>query len=196
MHIFDVTYVNNFVIDSCNLQLVSVAGKPYDTLEEVIGLRGTPGHGSLIEFGVKYRELGVSMMYILQINRYTQHRSLLTRDKLGKKMYTIILWYSQFASLYRYIQLTDEGKIDWDALACSIKPETQCALLQRSCGYSWRDTLTINEIELAVKLIKVCGNLVFICLLQVSESFVILSYRIKTQIVLFLLTTVMESLWT
>ena len=65
MHIFDVTYVNNFVIDSCNLQLVSVAGKPYDTLEEVIGLRGTPGHGSLIEFGVKYRELGVSMMYIL-----------------------------------------------------------------------------------------------------------------------------------
>ncbi len=30
---------------------------PYDTLEEVIGLRGTPGHGSLIEWGVRYREL-------------------------------------------------------------------------------------------------------------------------------------------
>ena len=34
-----------------------MAGKPYDTLEEVIGLRGTPGHGSLAEWGVTYREL-------------------------------------------------------------------------------------------------------------------------------------------
>lgn len=31
--------------------------RPYDTLEEVIGLRGTPGHGSLREWGVSYREL-------------------------------------------------------------------------------------------------------------------------------------------
>ena len=32
-------------------ELLAVAGKPYDTLEEVIGLRGTPGHGSLREWG-------------------------------------------------------------------------------------------------------------------------------------------------
>ena len=38
-------------------ELLAVAGKPYDTLEEVIGLRGTPGHGSLKEWGVSYREL-------------------------------------------------------------------------------------------------------------------------------------------
>lgn len=31
--------------------------RPYDTMEEVIGLRGTPGHGSLREWGVTYREL-------------------------------------------------------------------------------------------------------------------------------------------
>lgn len=31
--------------------------RPYDTLEEVIGLRGTAGHGSLQEWGVTYREL-------------------------------------------------------------------------------------------------------------------------------------------
>ena len=31
--------------------------RPYDTLEEVIGLRGTPGHGSLAEWGVAYDEL-------------------------------------------------------------------------------------------------------------------------------------------
>lgn len=34
--------------------LYSVAGKPYDTLEEVIGISGTPGDGSLRDFGVGY----------------------------------------------------------------------------------------------------------------------------------------------
>ncbi|CAI7777597.1 unnamed protein product, partial [Closterium sp. NIES-53] len=38
-------------------ELLSVAGAPYDTMEEVIGLRGTPGHGSLKEFGVSYRQI-------------------------------------------------------------------------------------------------------------------------------------------
>ena len=36
--------------------MYSVAGKPYDTLEEVIGLSGTPGNGSLADFGVSYRQ--------------------------------------------------------------------------------------------------------------------------------------------
>ena len=34
-----------------------VKGRPYDTMEEVIGLRGTAGHGSLREWGVSYDEL-------------------------------------------------------------------------------------------------------------------------------------------
>ncbi|RCX16817.1 cystathionine beta-lyase family protein involved in aluminum resistance [Anaerobacterium chartisolvens] len=37
-------------------ELLSVTGKPYDTLEEVIGLRGTGG-GSLGEFGISYRQV-------------------------------------------------------------------------------------------------------------------------------------------
>ncbi len=36
--------------------MYSVAGKPYDTLEEVIGLAGEPGNGSLADFGVSYRQ--------------------------------------------------------------------------------------------------------------------------------------------
>ena len=36
--------------------LFSVAGKPYDTLDEVIGNSGTPGNGSLKDFGVEYRQ--------------------------------------------------------------------------------------------------------------------------------------------
>ncbi len=38
-------------------ELLALAGHPYDTLEEVIGLRGRPGDGSLAELGVTYREL-------------------------------------------------------------------------------------------------------------------------------------------
>lgn len=34
--------------------LLSVTGKPYDTLDEVIGITGTPGCGSLKDFGVDY----------------------------------------------------------------------------------------------------------------------------------------------
>ncbi len=37
--------------------LLSATGKPYDTLEEVIGLRGERGKGSLFDFGVKYDEI-------------------------------------------------------------------------------------------------------------------------------------------
>ena len=33
--------------------MLSVTGKPYDTLDEVIGLSGTPGNGSLMDFGVE-----------------------------------------------------------------------------------------------------------------------------------------------
>ncbi len=36
--------------------MYSVAGKPYDTLEEVIGIAGEPGNGSLKDFGVEYMQ--------------------------------------------------------------------------------------------------------------------------------------------
>lgn len=38
-------------------ELLAVAGHPYDTLEEVIGVRGIPSSGSLCDFGVSYRVL-------------------------------------------------------------------------------------------------------------------------------------------
>ena len=36
--------------------MLSVTGNPYDTLEEVIGIRGK-GKGSLLEFGIKYKKI-------------------------------------------------------------------------------------------------------------------------------------------
>jgi cystathionine beta-lyase family protein involved in aluminum resistance len=88
-------------------ELLAVAGTPYDTLEEVIGLRAS-GQGSLAEFGVSYREL----------------------------------------------PLTATAGIDWQALKTAITPATRLVHIQRSCGYSWRSTLTIAEIEEIVRIVK------------------------------------------
>ena len=38
-------------------KMISITGKPYDTLEEVIGISGKPGNGSLIDYGVKYGQV-------------------------------------------------------------------------------------------------------------------------------------------
>lgn len=40
--------------------MLSVAGKPYDTLEEVIGITGKAGDGSLADFGVKYDQIDLT----------------------------------------------------------------------------------------------------------------------------------------
>ena len=40
--------------------MLSLTGKPYDTLEEVIGISGTPGNGSLADYGVAYH--GIEMV--------------------------------------------------------------------------------------------------------------------------------------
>ncbi|MER3493562.1 MAG: aluminum resistance family protein [Mastigocladus sp. ERB_26_2] len=88
-------------------EILSVAGAPYDTLEEVIGLRGH-GQGSLIEFGIHYRQL----------------------------------------------DLTPEGTVDWQALSRSVEDNTTLVLIQRSCGYSWRPSLSIADIKKIINLVK------------------------------------------
>jgi cystathionine beta-lyase family protein involved in aluminum resistance len=88
-------------------EMLAVAGAPYDTLEEVIGLRGH-GQGSLIEFGISYRQL----------------------------------------------ELTAVGTIDWQGLSQTIEEKTRLVLIQRSCGYSWRSSLSVAEIEKIIQIVK------------------------------------------
>ncbi len=88
-------------------EMLAVAGAPYDTLEEVIGLRGQ-GQGSLRDFGVHYRQL----------------------------------------------ELTPAGLVDWETLAQAIQPHTRLVHIQRSCGYAWRPSLSISDIEKIVALVK------------------------------------------
>lgn len=88
-------------------ELLAVAGKPYDTLDEVIGLRGSR-QGSLSDFNISYRELA----------------------------------------------LTPQGTIDWEGLKTAVGDRTRLALIQRSCGYSWRQSLSIADIKKIVAIIK------------------------------------------
>ena len=80
-------------------RLLSVTGRPYDTLEEVIGLR-EQGQGSLAEFGVRYDELA----------------------------------------------MTDAGAVDLDALDRALEQPCRMVLIQRSCGYSWRPSISVEQI--------------------------------------------------
>ncbi|MFV0520636.1 MAG: aminotransferase class I/II-fold pyridoxal phosphate-dependent enzyme [Lachnospirales bacterium] len=87
-------------------KLVSISGKPYDTLLGVIGIRKTKG--SLIEKGVLYKE----------------------------------------------IPLKDDMYFDIDAIKNQVDKDTKMCILQRSKGYSTRRTLTVEEINEAIKVIK------------------------------------------
>ena len=88
-------------------EMLSVAGDPYDTLEEVIGTRGT-GQGSLQEFGVSYSAL----------------------------------------------PLQQNGEVNYDGIASAINEKTKLVLIQRSCGYSWRSSLSIHNINKIIQLVK------------------------------------------
>lgn len=89
-------------------ELLSVTGKPYDTLENIIGIENCPP-GCL-------RDLGVS--------------------------------YSQ-------IDLTEAGKINYNEITKKINEKTKMVLIQRSLGYSWRPSLTLEDIEYTIKFIKI-----------------------------------------
>ncbi len=86
--------------------LLSVTGRPYDTLEEVIGLRGK-GQGSLVEHGISYEELALS----------------------------------------------SDGEIDFSALEAAMTVPRKMVFIQRSCGYSWRPSLSMDCIEELCKFV-------------------------------------------
>ncbi len=79
---------------------LSITGKPYESLEEVIGLRGR-GNGSLIEFGTIYEE----------------------------------------------ISLNNAGNIDFKVLEKALNIPRKLIFIQRSCGYTWRPSLSIEIIK-------------------------------------------------
>jgi cystathionine beta-lyase family protein involved in aluminum resistance len=88
-------------------ELLYITGKPYDTLEEIVGIRGN-GIGSLKEFGISYDS----------------------------------------------VALTNEGAINWEAIAQKIKPKTKMIGIQRSKGYATRPSFTVAEIGEMIAFVK------------------------------------------
>ncbi len=81
--------------------MLSVTGRPYDTLEEVIGIRGE-GKGSLLDLGVQYKQMSF-----------------------------------------------DEEKNFFEDKLIDFFKKHKCKLvfIQKSCGYTWRKSLTNNQIK-------------------------------------------------
>lgn len=61
---------------------------------------------------------------------------------------------SEWGISYRELDLTPDGGVDWDCLAGAIGPHTKMVLIQRSCGYAWRQSLSIAEIARIVAMVK------------------------------------------
>ncbi len=86
--------------------LVAVTGRPYDTLEEVIGIRGG-NNGSLKEFGVNYKEVALK-----------------------------------------------DNKPDYEGIRNAIDHTVKAVAIQRSRGYAWRESFSVEEIGKIIRCVK------------------------------------------
>ncbi|KAI4374719.1 hypothetical protein MLD38_012682 [Melastoma candidum] len=59
-----------------------------------------------------------------------------------------------FGVKYREVPLGEDGALDWAALGSAVNNHTKCALIQRSCGYSWRRSLSVVDVGRAIGMIK------------------------------------------
>lgn len=55
---------------------------------------------------------------------------------------------------YREVALLGDGSPDYEAIASSIAPNTRVVGIQRSRGYSWRPSLTVDQIEQLARFAK------------------------------------------
>lgn len=88
-------------------ELLYITGKPYDTLDEIIGISGS-SNGSLREFNISYQ----------------------------------------------HVDLTEEGRPDFERIRESITEKTKMIAIQRSKGYAVRPSFTIEEIREMIGFVK------------------------------------------
>ncbi len=88
-------------------KMLSITGKPYDTLEEVIGIRGRD-KGSLKDFGIEYKQINICENF----------------DSFEEKI----------------LDFFKENSF-------------KLVFIQKSCGYTWRKSLTNYQIEQICSLI-------------------------------------------
>lgn len=59
-----------------------------------------------------------------------------------------------FGVSYRQVELDQSGMLDWAEIEKSLTGKTKVVLVQRSRGYAWRPSLTLEELEKLVSFIK------------------------------------------
>ncbi|WP_106767788.1 aminotransferase class I/II-fold pyridoxal phosphate-dependent enzyme [Paenibacillus faecalis] len=59
-----------------------------------------------------------------------------------------------FGIRYGEVDLLEDGKVDWEGVAKAITPATKVIGIQRSRGYDWRSSFTVEEIGLMVEKVK------------------------------------------
>ena len=59
-----------------------------------------------------------------------------------------------FGIAYSEVALTEDGSPDWSAIAAAIQPNTKVIGIQRSRGYSWRPSFTVEQIGEMVRFVK------------------------------------------
>jgi len=59
-----------------------------------------------------------------------------------------------FGIAYSEVALTEDGVPDWSAIAAAIQPNTKVIGIQRSRGYSWRPSFTVEQIGEMVRFVK------------------------------------------
>ncbi len=60
----------------------------------------------------------------------------------------------EFGVSYRALDLAEDGQVDYGQLASSVTEKTKLVLIQRSCGYSWRSSLSIHDINKIIQLVR------------------------------------------
>lgn len=107
--------------------MLSVTGKPYDTLDEVIGIRGKKGIGTLIDFGVKYSQ-----------NEF----------KDGKIDFEALKY--SLDSSFNFKNSSEK----YDASLHNGKEKIKIVYAQRSKGYLKRRTLSVSELDEIYAFVK------------------------------------------
>ena len=98
--------------------LVSAAGKPYDTLEEVIGIR--PSRGSLAEYGIRYRQVDLKADGSFDFEGI---RSLLAEDS-GHRIHLVTIQRSKGYQTRRTLSVTQIGEAI--SFIKKLRPDVTC----------------------------------------------------------------------
>lgn len=101
--------------------LLSVTGKPYDTLDEVIGVTGEAGNGSLADFGVEYRQIDMIDGKTADIEAVKR-----TLSELGSRVKVAFIQRSKGYMNRRTLTVAEIGEVV--KAVKSVSPETLVAV--------------------------------------------------------------------